>query len=107
MSDRIRCMNCGAESFASGAKVVCKGCMDDSKSKIEQLLERPLGDPEFVLSQKLDEAREVAVEYLDEWLYMVAMRDGIRAALECGAEQWKRYPWLGVELSREPDQKGE
>ena len=57
--------------------------------------------------RKMFEARAVAREYLNEWLYMVANRDGIMVALECGAEQWKRYPWLGVELSREPDQKGE
>jgi len=53
------------------------------------------------------DARAVAREYLNEWLYMVAMRDGIRAALGRWAKEMERNPWLEVELSREPDQKGE
>ena len=56
---------------------------------------------------KMFEARAVAREYLNEWLYMVAHRDGIRAALGRWAKEMERNPWLEVELSREPDQKGE
>ena len=57
--------------------------------------------------RKMLDARGVAKEYLNEWLYMVALKDGIKVALERWAAEVKRHPWLGVELSREPDQKGE
>ena len=99
MSDRLGCALCGAETYASGAQLVCMACWQDHQAEIDRLRDKwrvaddlasERGQEIEQLRAERDEAREAARAF-----YQSHRNMGL------GGDVWVDYPWLLEEVGDE------